>query len=94
VPEVETLMPGVTREQVQDQTSFDLAFREQLVPFRPLTPQQLDVLRMRVDPLALRDLELLTGEDRLTRIEQLARREPARQVLQQRLAALAARAGA
>jgi acyl CoA:acetate/3-ketoacid CoA transferase beta subunit len=91
--EVVTLMPGVTREQVQDQTGFDLAFREQLVPLRPLTAEQLDILRTRVDPLALRDLEVFTGEDRLNRIEQLARREPARQVLHARLAAIAARAG-
>lgn len=89
VLEVQTLMPGVTRQQVQDQTGFDLAFREQLVPFRPLTPQQLDVLRTRVDPHALRDLEIFTGEERLARIEQLARQEPARQMLRDRLAALA-----
>lgn len=90
--EVETLMPGVTREQVQDQTAFDLKFSERLVPFQPLTAQQLDILRTRVDPLALRDLEIFTGDERLARIEQLARREPARQVLRNRLAEIAARA--
>lgn len=90
VLEVQTLMPGVTREQVQDQTGFDLHFREQLIPFVPLTSGQLQVLRTRVDPLTLRDLELFTGEERLTRIEALARREPVRAQLHKKLAALAA----
>jgi len=92
LPEVETLMPGATREQVQDQTGFDLGFVAQLRPFRPLTAQQLDILRTRVDPLALRDLELFTGDERTSRIEELARREPARKRLHERLAELAARA--
>lgn len=90
-PEVETLMPGATREQVQDQTGFELAFASQMRPFRPLTAQQLDILRTRVDPLALRDLELLTGDERTARIETLARREPARKRLHERLSELAAR---
>ncbi|MFT3776995.1 MAG: ketoacid-CoA transferase [Ottowia sp.] len=89
VLEVQTLMPGATREQVQDQTGFDLRFREQLLPLSPLTAQQLDVLRTRVDPLALRDLELFSGEARLARIEELARQEPVRAQLMERLVALA-----
>jgi len=92
VLEVETLMPTVTRQQVQDQTGFDLKFSEQPLPFRPLTPQQLEILRIHVDPLALRDLEIFTGDDRLARIEQLARREPARQLLIDRLKKLAEQA--
>lgn len=90
--EVQTLMPGVTREQVQDQTGFALSFRDELLPFRPLTPQQLEVLRTRVDPLALRDLEIFVGDDRLARIEQLARREPAHRKLRERLSEIATRA--
>jgi len=90
VLEVETLMPAVTRQQVQDQTGFDLKFSEQPLPFRPLTPQQLEILRTHIDPLGLRDLEIFTGDDRLARIEQLARREPARQLLIERLTELAA----
>jgi len=89
VVEVQTLMPGVTREQIQDQTGFDLQFRDRLLPFELLTAQQLNVLRTQVDPLALRDLELFTGEARLNRIEELARQEPARAQLMERLAELA-----
>ncbi len=77
VLEVETLMPGATREQVQDQTGFTLRFRDRLLPFRPPTTRQLAVLRDDVDPQSLRDLEFLVGAGRLERIAALARNEPA-----------------
>jgi glutaconate CoA-transferase subunit B len=86
VLEVETLMPGATREEVQDQTAFELRFRPRLLPFRPLDDLQLAVLRNDIDPQSLRDLELYVGEDRLTRIEALAQAEPARERLHARLA--------
>jgi glutaconate CoA-transferase subunit B len=86
VLEVETLMPGATREEVQDQTAFELRFRPRLLPFRPLEDLQLAVLRNDIDPQSLRDLELYVGEERLVRIEALARAEPARERLHARLA--------
>lgn len=94
VLEVESLMPGATREQVRDQTGFDLRFREQLLPFRPLPVQQLRVLREEIDPQSLRDLELYVGEERLARIEALAKAEPAHEQLHGTLARLAQRARA
>lgn len=91
VLEVETLMPGATREEVQDNTGFELRFRPQLIPFRPPTEQQLKVLRRDIDPQSLRDLELYAGEDRLARIETLARQEPAHDRLYVTLAKLVER---
>jgi glutaconate CoA-transferase, subunit B len=91
VLEVETLMPGATREEVQDNTAFELRFRAQLVPFRPPTAHQLEVLRRDIDPQSLRDLELYVGEDRLARIESLARQEPAHEQLYAALAKLVER---
>ena len=88
VLEVETLMPGATSEEVQDNTAFELRFRTQLVPFRPPTAHQLLVLRRDIDPQSLRDLELHVGEDRLARIEALARQEPAHDRLYATLAKL------
>ena len=86
VLEVETLMPGATREQVQDNTAFELRFRERLMPFRPLTARQLEVLRRDIDPESLRDLELYSGVERLARIEALAKQEPAHERLYASLA--------
>ena len=88
VLEVETLMPGATREQVQDNTAFELRFRIDLVPFRPLSARQLEILRRDIDPESLRDLELYSGTERLTRIEALAKKEPARDRLYASLAKL------
>jgi glutaconate CoA-transferase subunit B len=81
--EVESLMPGVTREAVQDNTSFDLRFRSELVAFEPLTTEQLQVLRTEIDPQSLRDLEFHVGEDRLSRIEALAAGEVGRKKVHQ-----------
>lgn len=86
--EVETLMPGATREEVQDNTAFELRFRTPLVPFRPPTAQQLQVLRRDIDPQSLRELEFHLGDDRLARIESLARQEPAHDRLYATLATL------
>lgn len=94
VLEVESLMPGATREEVRDQTGFDLRFRDRLLPFRPLAAQQLKVLREDIDPQSLRDLELHVGGERLARIESLARAEPAHDRLHQALGRLAQRARA
>jgi glutaconate CoA-transferase subunit B len=89
--EVETLMPGATREEVQDNTAFELRFRPHLIPFRALTEKQLSVLRRDIDPNSLRDLELYQGEDRLARIEALAKAEPAHDRLYGTLAKLVER---
>lgn len=88
VLEVRSLMPGVTPEQVRDQTGFDVRLPDRLQPFTPLSPEALRRLREDIDPLSLRDLELLAGESRLAHIEQLAMREPAQALLRQRLRAL------
>lgn len=91
VLEVETLLPGATREEVQDQTAFELRFRPQLLPFRPLDADRLAMLRNDIDPQSLRDLELYIGADRLARIEMLAAAEPARQRLHATLAQIVQR---
>lgn len=86
--EVESLMPGVSAEEVCDRTSFGLRFREPLLPPRPLGEVPLSVLRQVVDPDGLRELEFLVGEDRLARIETLARGEAAHDRLYRHLGAL------
>ena len=91
VLEVETVMPGATREEVQDNTAFALRFRETLVPFRPPTAHQLEVLRRDIDPQSLRDLEIYSGDDRLSRIESLALQEPAHDRLYATLAQIVER---
>ncbi|MET0919379.1 MAG: CoA-transferase [Burkholderiales bacterium] len=88
VLEIETLMPGVTIQQVRDHTAFDLRVRAPLLPFRPLDARLLQVLRRDIDPESLRDLELSVGGERLARIESLARKDAAHGRLRTALAAL------
>jgi glutaconate CoA-transferase, subunit B len=94
VLEVETLLPGATNEEVADNTGFPLRFRPQLIPFRPLGTEPLRILRQEVDPQSLRDLEFHQGADRLARIEELARAEPAHARLHETLAKIAGRQSA
>ncbi len=91
--EVKSLMPGATREQLKDRTSFDLRFPDTLEDFVGLTPHQLKVLRQDIDPHSLRDLELYSGEQRLAHIEALARNEPAQDILHAKFASLLNDAG-
>ncbi len=89
--EVETIMPGASYEEAQDNTAFDLRLRSQLIPFRPLSPAELAILRNNVDPQSLRDLEFYVGEHRLSRIESLAMQEGAHGTLRKALAAIVER---
>jgi acyl CoA:acetate/3-ketoacid CoA transferase beta subunit len=86
VLEVEALQPCVTREEVLDNTGFDLRFRSGLVPFPSLSEEELTILRREVDPQSLRDLELYSGEERLSRIEALAKEDAAHERLYRTLA--------
>lgn len=47
---VESLHPGVTREQVQENTGFELLWAEDLRRSEPPTAEELEVLRREVDP--------------------------------------------
>jgi glutaconate CoA-transferase subunit B len=86
--EVEALLPGVDREEVLDNTSFPLRFKERLEIFPILTPMQVRLLRRELDPKSLRDLEFYVGEGRLARIEQLATEELPRKHLSDVITAL------
>ncbi len=48
---VESLHPGVTREDVERNTGFELLWAEELVESRPPDPEELVLLREEVDPL-------------------------------------------
>jgi len=68
-----TLAPGVTREQVLSQLGFVPLEKQPLEVFDP--PRAwLDLLR-EIDPLGTRELEFLSGEERLRRLEEILRTE-------------------
>lgn len=72
---IEALMPGVTRDEVQEATSFRLAGPPSPPTREDPAPEVLEVLRHEVDPKNIRDLDFLGTKDRLQAMYRLARIE-------------------
>ncbi len=68
-----TLAPGVRKEDVLSRLGFAPLVREPVEVFEP-PPTWLDMLR-EIDPLGTRNLEFLTGDRRLARLEEILRAE-------------------
>lgn len=68
-----TLAPGATRDAVLAQLGFEPLVKEPLEVFEP-PPAWLDLVRD-IDPLGTRELEFLSGEKRLARLEEILRKE-------------------
>jgi glutaconate CoA-transferase subunit B len=59
-----SLHPGVELRHVQARTGFELELAPDLQPTPPPTPEELRLLREEIDPLGIRQLELLSGAPR------------------------------
>ncbi|TFF88409.1 MAG: hypothetical protein EU548_08910, partial [Promethearchaeota archaeon] len=59
-----TIHPGVSVEEVKTSTGFDLLIDENLKETKPPTVEEIKLLREKVDPLNIRKLEVLAGEER------------------------------
>lgn len=58
------LHPGVTMDRVVSRTAFELAIADDLKSTALPTAQVLELLRLEIDPLGLRKLEMLSGPER------------------------------
>ena len=58
------LHPGVSRDRVIAKTAFKLAIADNLQITESPTDQELELLRTEIDPLGLRELEMLSGAQR------------------------------
>jgi acyl CoA:acetate/3-ketoacid CoA transferase beta subunit len=56
--------PGIEVEEIQKRTGFELIIPEDVPETKPPTEKELTLLREKVDPLAIRRLEVLTGKER------------------------------
>jgi hypothetical protein len=74
------LHPGVSQEDVQRKTGFELAVAGDLRESAAPTREQLEILRERVDPLGIRDLEAMSGWKRRAALRGIIDQERARQV--------------
>lgn len=68
---VDSLHAGVTREQVTENTDFPLTFPSPTPVTTPPTEEELYLIRNEIDPLSVRDLEMLDTGARLARARQL-----------------------
>lgn len=64
---VDSLHPGVTPEEVAARTGFPLDLSTQIPVTEPPTMEELDLVRQKIDPLSIRDLETMDSEQRLAK---------------------------
>jgi glutaconate CoA-transferase, subunit A len=65
------LHPGVTLEELQDQTAFDVRKADQLSMTAAPTDEELRIIRHDLDPLGVRRLEFVPSADRSALIDEL-----------------------
>lgn len=63
--------PGVSRKRIQAKTGFELEIAPDVHETPPPSAEELHLLRTEVDPLGIRDLELLSGATRRARLRQI-----------------------
>jgi glutaconate CoA-transferase subunit A len=79
-PQLERLVltrihPGVTVEEVRENTGFPLLIAPELQETEPPTPRELRAIREEIDPLGIRRLEFVPGRERMALIEELLESE-------------------
>lgn len=62
---------GVTIEQIQAKTGFELLIAPDVRETLPPTKEELDLLRSEIDPLGIRKLELLSGSKRRSLLHEI-----------------------
>lgn len=72
---VKSIHPGVTIDQVKENTGFELVIPEKVPETKPPTIQEIKVLREKVDPLNIRKLEVLSGKDRVQLLTEIVKKE-------------------
>lgn len=75
---VQSIHPGVTREQVQAATGFPVTIPAAVAETVPPTAEELYLIREEIDPLGIRDLEWLPRKPRQQRLWEIVRAEAAK----------------
>jgi acyl CoA:acetate/3-ketoacid CoA transferase beta subunit len=75
---IESLHPGVTAQEVVDNTGFALEVADDIPQTAVPTAEQLELLRTRIDPFGTVAFDFLTGEARLDYLEGVLAKEWAR----------------
>jgi acyl CoA:acetate/3-ketoacid CoA transferase beta subunit len=70
-----TFHAGVTIDQIQAKTGFELVISPDIRETPPPTEEELDLLRNEIDPLSIRKLELLSGSKRRSLLHEIVYQE-------------------
>jgi acyl CoA:acetate/3-ketoacid CoA transferase beta subunit len=70
-----SIHPGITADNVRAQSGFALSIARNVAETPPPTPKELTLIRTVIDPLGIRDLELLPGRKRADRIRAIVSAE-------------------
>lgn len=70
-----SLHPGVDLAQIQAHTGFELQFAADLDTTPLPTAEEIELLRSEIDPLGIRQLELLSGAERRRKLHEIFARE-------------------
>ena len=73
--EVTSIYKGVTKKEIQENTSFKIKYKKGFKTINLPTQKQLNVLRKEVDPLNIRKLEFTSGEERIKLLEEIISKE-------------------
>ena len=76
---ISTIHPGVDIETVKGSTGFELVIPQNLKETKPPTVKELKLLREKVDPLRIRKLEVLSGNEREELLDDIIQKELAKQ---------------
>lgn len=69
--------PGITVEQIQKKTGFELEIAPDLQETTPPTPEEVRLLREEIDPMDIRKLEMLGGSARKDLLREILAKENA-----------------
>ena len=67
--------PGVDVESVKESTGFELIIPDNVQETNPPTIKEINALREKVDPLNIRKLEILAGEEREELLNEIIQKE-------------------
>lgn len=73
--QVESLHPGVTREEVESKTGFPLKFQSATPQTKAPDKEELSLIRRRIDPYSTREIEMLSGGKRLAKAMEIFKLE-------------------
>jgi acyl CoA:acetate/3-ketoacid CoA transferase beta subunit len=72
---VKTKHPGVELKTIKESTGFELIIPDNINETTPPTKRELELLRNKVDPLDIRKLEVLSGEERKDLLNEIIKKE-------------------